>query len=557
MAPKRHVAILRENARRMRDAGASPDQITKYLADNNTTLDQVLSAPAADEKVLGRLLENEKSGKWDEQRASMEAAEKKSARNKRNIERLGYAQGLTRGFGEGLLFGFADEAESALTGQDVGSIRAEQKQFAKEHPVAAVGSTLAGAVAGSVAAPITSLGAPAKGASFVTREGLKALGTNVAKGAAEGAIGGALYGLGSGEGGLENRLESAKDMAMLSGALGAATPAAITAVKDIGRGVGSLAAEVTGLTSGAGSESIKQAYSAGERGSETFKRAMRGQSDAFAAVETAENAIRQMEYERGVQFARALPEDGNFLLPDKAMFKALQEAAPKVSGVRAGVDDVAAKALDRATRVFENVANEGGWTFNNALEAKQAMDAIIGPLSRAGEKNAVRIIQPIQNAIKETMTSAVPEYGKALSEFSKASRTIDAIKSAISSGKNPTTELRALQSLTRQSVAGAQGGKLQLGQILDRISGGRLLDEIAGGQVSQVMPRDIMRGGAGIAAALQFNPLGVAGAAAMSPRLVGESAYKLGQASRLLQKLPQTRIPSYGVAAALEQATRR
>lgn len=554
MALKRPIQILAHNAKQMLAQGATDAEIDAYLADNGASAEQVLSAPAATPEVLARIAENEKSGKWAEQQAQFEQAGERAAGGRRNIERLETAQGVARGFGQGLTYGFADELESALTGQDVNQIRQEQKEFEQEHPVMAIGSTVGGAIAGSVAAPIVSLGKAAPGASFVTREGLKALGVNVAKGAGEGLIGGALYGLGSGEGGVSNRLENAAQMGILSGALGAAMPAAVAGVKDIGRGVSSLTAEVTGLTSGAGGESVKQAYSAGQRGSETFKEAMRGQSDAFQAVEIAEDALKHMERVRGQEFARALPKDGNFLLPQDAIAKALDEAGPKISGVRAGVDDVAANAYARAQRVFENVAKEGGLTFNNAMEAKQAMDAIIQPLQRAGEKNAVRIIQPIQNALKTTMTDAVPEYGTALADFAKSSRLIDSIRSAISGGKNPTTELRALQSLTRQSVTGAQGGKIQLGRALDKVAGGKLLDAIAGGQVSQWTPRDIMRGAAGIGAAMQFNPLGVAGAAVTSPRLVGESAYKLGQLSRVLSKLPRVRVPAYGLGAALEMA---
>lgn len=529
---KRPLSILRFNAAQMKRQGASAPEIDAYLADNGVTADAIMAIPAPTSEQLQKALAYEQSPEFKEGMAKAEELEKQVARRRRNIERLETAQGVARGFGQGLTFGTADELESALTGQDVQSIRAEQREFNREHPVLGVGSEIAGAIAN----PLGAYGAAGKGAS---------LGAKVARGATTGAVGGALYGFGSGEGGLENRLENAATTGAISGALGAAIPVAVEGVKK----AGSSLADIVGLTSGAGGESVKQAYSAGTRGSETFKQAMRGKSDAFAAVDTAETALKRMEQARGQEFANALPKNGNFLLPENAVQKALDEAAPKISGVRAGVDDVAANAYARAQRVFQNVNNEGGFTFNNALEAKQAMDAIIQPLQRAGEKNAVRIIQPIQNAVKETMIDAVPEYGTALAEFSKSSKLIDAIRTAISSGKNPTTELRSLQSLTRSSVAGAQGGKLQLGQALDKITGGQLLDEIAGGQVSQIAPRDIIRGVTGVSSLLRFDPLGVVGVAATSPRVVGETAYKLGQISSALGKLPTVRVPAYGLTA--------
>ena len=175
------------------------------------------------------------------------------------------------------------------------------------------------------------------------------------------------------------------------------------------------------------------------------------------------------------------------------------------------------------------------------MEMKTAIDGIIQPLERAGEKNAVRLIQPIQSALKSTMVKAVPEYSNALSGFAEASQTINAIKKALSMGTNPTTELRALQGITRQSVAAAQGGKQQLGRILDEVSGGKILDEIAGGQVNSWLPRDIMRalgaGGAAIStSALNTNPLALPAVLSFSPRAVGEASFALG---RVASKTPQ------------------
>ena len=117
---------------------------------------------------------------------------------------------------------------------------------------------------------------------------------------------------------------------------------------------------------------------------------------------------------------------------------------------------------------------------------------------------------------------------------------IDSIKSALTS-KDPTTELRKLQGITRQSVAAAQGGKQELGRVLDAVSGGKILDAIAGGQVQQWIPRDPVRAGGAVATALSThalsaNPLGIASTLAFSPRISGELAFALG---RIASKTPQ------------------
>ena len=315
-------------------------------------------------------------------------------------------------------------------------------------------------------------------------------------------------------------------------------PVVAEGIKAAGRGI----ANITGLTSGAGGESVKRAFDAGRRNSQTFKTAMRGSNNVFNVVDEADDAIRKMERARSEAFKKTLPQNGNgIMLPIDDVNAAFNNSMNQITGVTRGVDDVAENALRKVQRLAQNVNKAGGLNFNNAMEMKKAIDGIIQPLERAGEKNAVRLIQPIQSALKSTMVKAVPEYSNALSGFAEASQTINAIKKALSMGTNPTTELRALQGITRQSVAAAQGGKQQLGRILDEVSGGKILDEIAGGQVSSWLPRDIMRalgaGGAAIStSALNTNPLALPAVLSFSPRAVGEAAFALGRAA---SKTPQ------------------
>ena len=514
----RPVGVLRYNAEVMRDNGAPQDVIAKYLLDNGSSFDQILAVPRPNDQELERMLASEKDGSFAARQEEFAKAKAKSESAKDTTERLQNIQGTARSFGSGLLFGGADELESKITGQPVEQIRAEQKAFEQKHPVYSIGGTLAGAIVN----PISRALPAAKGAS---------LGSKVVSGALQGAGYGAAYGFGEGEGGLENRLKNMSDKATTGAIIGGAIPVAVEGVKAAGR----IAADVAGHASGAGGESLKRAYDAGTRNSETFKNAMRGKAGVYDVVDDVDNAVRQLEYARGEAFRKALPKDGNFKLPEKAVADAFKKATSEISGVTAGVDDTAAKALNQVDRLLTNVKYNGGLTFNNAMEAKKAIDGIIEPLSRSGEKNAVRILKPIQNALKDTMTEAVPEYSSALREFSKSSKVIDALKGAFTS-KDPTTELRKIQGITRQSVAAAQGGKQELGKLLDKVSGGKILDAVAGGQVTNMLPRDILRGATGVGtalstSALSANPLGVLTGLAFSPRVSGELAFALGRAA--------------------------
>lgn len=521
----RPVGILRYNAEKMRDNGAPANVISQYLADNGSSIEQIAAVPTPNPQELERMLASEKDGSFAKLRQDAVDAAAQADKSRRNTERLATAQGVARGFGNGLLWGFADEIESGLTGQDVNQIRAEQQQFADDRPVMNIGSTVVGAIAN----PTGAIGGAARGAT---------LGTKIVRGALQGAGQGALYGFGAGEDGIENRIASALDSAKAGAVIGGAVPVVAEGIKAAGRGI----ANITGLTSGAGGESVKRAFDAGRRNSQTFKTAMRGSNNVFNVVDEADDAIRKMERARSEAFKKTLPQNGNgIMLPIDDVNAAFNNSMNQITGVTRGVDDVAENALRKVQRLAQNVNKAGGLNFNNAMEMKKAIDGIIQPLERAGEKNAVRLIQPIQSALKSTMVKAVPEYSNALSGFAEASQTINAIKKALSMGTNPTTELRALQGITRQSVAAAQGGKQQLGRILDEVSGGKILDEIAGGQVSSWLPRDIMRalgaGGAAIStSALNTNPLALPAVLSFSPRAVGEAAFALGRAA---SKTPQ------------------
>lgn len=521
----RPVGILRYNAEKMRDNGAPANVISQYLADNGSSIEEITAVPTPNTQELERMLASEKDGSFAKLRQDAVDAAAQADKSRRNTERLATAQGVARGFGNGLLWGFADEIESGLTGQDVNQIRAEQQQFADDHPVMGIGSTVVGAIAN----PTGAIGGAARGATLRNK---------IVRGALQGAGQGALYGFGAGEDGIENRIASALDSAKAGAVIGGAVPVVAEGIKATGRRI----ADITGLTSGAGGESVKRAFDAGRRNSQTFKTAMRGSNNVFNVVDEADDAIRKMERARSEAFKKTLPQNGNgIMLPIDDVNAAFNNSMNQITGVTRGVDDVAENALRKVQRLAQNVNKAGGLNFNNAMEMKKAIDGIIQPLERAGEKNAVRLIQPIQSALKNTMVKAVPEYSNALSGFAEASQTINAIKKALSMGTNPTTELRALQGITRQSVAAAQGGKQQLGRILDEVSGGKILDEIAGGQVNSWLPHDIMRalgaGGAAIStSALNTNPLALPAVLSFSPRAVGETAFALG---RVASKTPQ------------------
>jgi len=447
-----------------------------------------------------------------------------------------------------------------------------QQKFQQEHPYINTGLEIAGSMKAGGNILGKALGAEKAGAAVASKlapsigqKWATVLGKSVA-GAISGGSGGAVYGFGTTNGNINDRLKGALRGAEYGAAIGGALPPAWQVTKDTVKGAGKLLAELVGKTSGAGAKSVERAYDAGIRNSQVFKDAMRGNSSVYDVVDDVDNAVKTLERNASAKYKSMLPENSATLkLSDTQFENALKTATDSISGVTAGVDDTAANAINKVHKLAQNIKANGGLTFDNALEAKKAIDGIIEPLSRAGEKNAVRLLTPIKNALNETMEKAIPEYGGARAAFRADTRLIDSIKSALTS-KDPTTELRKLQGITRQSVAAAQGGKQELGKLLDKISNGRILDAVAGGQVVEKMPRDALRlaGVGAIGAGAVAHPTTLLALPATSPRLVGETAYALGQVAGLAGNKLQpvinalgkhaNKVPVYPISQALGYA---
>ena len=222
MTLKRPVGILRFNAEVMRDNGAPKEVIAKYLADNGSSFMQIAAVPSPNEEEIDRMLASEKDGSFAARVRDAEIARESAEKARARVEKLEKIQGGARSFASGLLLNTADEIESALTGQPVEQIRAEQKQFAEEHPTLDLALSFAGGVAPALA-------------GFGATSGAKNLGARMLSGAATGAGLGAVAGFGAGEDGLSNRAESALLSGLIGGGIGGAFPAATSGLSTAGR----------------------------------------------------------------------------------------------------------------------------------------------------------------------------------------------------------------------------------------------------------------------------------------------------------------------------------
>jgi len=535
MALKRPLQVLAYNAKQMLSQGASDAEIDAYLAENGATPEQVMAAPAADEKVLNRILEKEKSGEWAKQQAVAEEAAARAEKGRRNIERLETALGVARGFGGGLFYDFADEIESALFGQDAESIKQEQKEFSQAHPMLAIGSTIAGAVAN----PLNALGAAGKGAS---------LGTKVARGALTSGAQGALYGLGSGEGGIENRLESAAKTGALSAGLGAAIPVAVEGVKAGAKAV----RKGLGFVTGAG-DAVEQAYKAGQTGDKTLLANMRGQGQMSDVVDEANTAINRIKNRASTQYTEAmknLPDEKISLTGLKDQIKALRAENTLGEGV---LDDAVEQYLDKIGQKLDQFTANSADDMLSVRDADKIKQAIWGIETREGSR-AEGLKKLLYGTVKNEISEKAPVYNSIMKNYGDVATELSEIKKAFSlkNASSIDTATRKFQSLVRDGVETNYGQRLSLVDYLEREGGANIKNIVAGQMLSSGLPRGLVaRGLAAAGATTAEKTPNLVGRLLLSmPRAAGETAYKWGQLSTALSKLPNINVPAYSLVGA-------
>lgn len=312
--------------------------------------------------------------------------------------------------------------------------------------------------------------------------------------------------------------------------------------------VGNVAANVIGLTTGVGPETVKTAYESGVRGAEAFTRNIRGEVEKTDVLDEARQALQNMRqakstaYQQGIGTTAADVTPLDFAPIDKA-FSNIKGTLYEGGRAKVGANEM--KIVDEV----ENVLNE--WRADpNAHTAigldalKQRLDAIYpeSPMQR----QAQRVIKETRKKVYDTIVQQSPEYAKTMSDYERAISLEKEIERALSLGKNASadTALRKLTSLARNNVNANYGYRLDLAKALEQQGNADLLPAIAGQSMSATLPRGLapqVAGAAAIPSAVQSFAAGVTPASLLaapffSPRLMGEAAYGLGSAQRILQQ---------------------
>ena len=285
---------MRYNAETMRNNGATEQDIEKYLGDNDANWDVILAVPTPNERELQRMLASEKDGSFAERSAAADTAAKRASRSRAWLKGMQNAQGAIRAAAQGVSLNTADEIESVLTGQPVEEIRAEQREFEREHPNWALGLELAGGFAPAVVTLGSSVAAPAA-----------SLGKRMLAQGALGAGMGGVAGFAGGEGDFENRAESALFGGLVGAGIGSVTPALMSgasagarAASRVLRGLGENSASESQIAEAILRNVVEEAGKPGAAAKRNanilFQAAQRGDEGILDAATNLENKITGM-----------------------------------------------------------------------------------------------------------------------------------------------------------------------------------------------------------------------------------------------------------------------
>lgn len=324
---------------------------------------------------------------------------------------------------------------------------------------------------------------------------------------------------------------------------------AVNPVNAAAKVVGGTASKVLGVTTGAESDAIKQAFRAGKQGgvsSQAFTEQMRGEASGADLVADAKNAVSQLRRERGAVYQREMVKVGgdktilkfddidNAVANTVARFKE-KSVSPSVEAVQAQIRDVVQdwKALPPAEY--------------HTAEGLDALKKRIGDIQQNLPFNTPQRLaaDKVYNAIKDTIVKQNPEYGKIMKGYQAASDEIKEVEKTLSLNPkaNIDTSLRKITSALRNNVNTNFGRRTELVKFLAASGAPHLLTKIAGQALSSATPRGIVGrlgamgiGAEALTAMATANPaLAVKLSLAIlagSPQLVGEAAHGAGQISR-------------------------
>lgn len=276
---------------------------------------------------------------------------------------------------------------------------------------------------------------------------------------------------------------------------------------------------------GATGADVKQAFSAGKRGSKEFVEQATETGDVLDPLAKADKALSELYQNRSTEYQRRMQR-----LKQSPEILAFDDVEKAIEGVRnvgrhKGID------ISGAGSVWDEIDAKYMEFFDKGLNSIEDFDAMKRAIKEIGSRYQVgtpefKVANDVAKSINATITAKAPNYAKIMGDYRLASDTLSDVKASIASGaKSADTTLSKLM----RSASGKGPRGRSVIQLLESTQSGKGLgDMLAGRNLSSTEPR-------GLAPSMMTTGAAAAGspellvASALSPRGLGMKAYGLGE----------------------------
>jgi hypothetical protein len=321
------------------------------------------------------------------------------------------------------------------------------------------------------------------------------------------------------------------------------------------RGVGRLMGESAGVTTGAGYGAIREAFESvaqGGKRKEAFYDALRKNTTPEDLVRDTRNNLGLLKSQRSDEYVQQLSKISDNPLPNTERIQATFNKQLQNFNVvlnEAGELDFSRSAIrfdNEAQNTIRKIYGElqtfgqkpGDRTVLGLDLLKQSFDDLYSDSSR------VRGFTRAMSQEAKSIASQQPGYADMLKKYETSTRFINEVEKALSVGDKTQvdTAFRKLSGALRVN----NEFRRQLLDELDQVSDNAITAQISGQQLSELLPRGIMRaiaGGGAIAGVASGGvmaiPAVLKAALTTSPRVIGEFVGALGlgaQKSRIMRE---------------------
>jgi len=319
--------------------------------------------------------------------------------------------------------------------------------------------------------------------------------------------------------------------------------------------VGGALPSAIGMSTGVGSEPIRQAFQAGAEGGERgrmFTANMRGTADMMDVLDVAKQNLDQIRIDRSNAYKANMAniKGDKTILDFSGIDKSIKEAFDKVSFKGQVKNQDAAAKLSEAQSIINNwkQLNPNEFHTPEGMDAlKQSVGQILEGLQPRTTSDTV--VKGVYNSIKNEINKQAPTYAKTMKSYSESTDLIREIERSLSLNDKASadTAMRKLQSLMRNNVNTNYGQRQKLAQELESAGGRQMMPALAGQALNELTPRGLQRAStiptALLAGATGGLPAAAASMLSSSPRVMGEAAFATGAGARGLLDV-QRRLPN-------------